>query len=123
MEAAKNALAIRLKAASDGVVDINEKMLQAELFTQMMAQRLYPVTLGGMMPRRYIGDAGFLRQMKCLFRHFTADIGINLHADGLLEVILRRTSAPGDTPDRLVRIAQQQRCAPQHALQMIAESL
>src|SRR5690606_32256144 len=89
----------------------------------MMAQRLNSVTFGGMMTGGQVGNTGFLRQMKCLLRHFTTDIGINLHVDSLLEIILSCSGTPGNTSDWFCCIPKQQRCTPEGALQMITKSL
>ncbi|MNN64807.1 hypothetical protein D3C81_1802690 [compost metagenome] len=51
------------KNCSDGIIDINEMMLQTKAARQMFTQSLHAVALSCMMTTGKIGSTAFARQM------------------------------------------------------------
>lgn len=65
----------------------------------MLAQCLYAIAFGRMVPGRNEGHAGLTRHMHILLGNLTGQECIHPQRHRLLEIVLRRTAAPGDAPD------------------------
>src|SRR5690606_23007620 len=92
-----------------------------ELLSQMIAQRLDPVTLGGMMAGSVEIDSAFPRDMNGGLGYFPGDEGIDSQRHGFLDVALRRAGAPGDTLDRAAVAIDEQRLAAQRDVQLLGQ--
>ena len=77
------------------IIYIDETEIERAVCTQMLAQRLYTVTLCHMMAGSEIMNPRFAREMRGALGYFTTDIGIDTGVGGDIDVILRRTGAPG----------------------------
>lgn len=66
------------------------------MFRQVIAQCLRAITLGRMMPRSEIVNAGLARHVHGLFGNFTAQVSIHPQRLGLLDIALRRAGTPGN---------------------------
>jgi hypothetical protein len=74
----------------------------------VFAQRLHPIALGGMVPRRDEGDAGFLCNMHVLLGNLAGKESVHAKFDSLHEITLRRTGTPCNAAYGLFRISDHQ---------------
>lgn len=75
----------------------------------MFGQSLDAVALGGVVAAGQVGHAGFPGQVHHGLRHFAGDKGIHPQGDGLFKIALGATAAPGQSGDRLLGLANDQR--------------
>src|SRR5690606_25904122 len=87
----------------------------------MIAQRLDPVTLGGMMAGSVEIDSAFPRDMNGGLGYFPGDEGIDSQRHGFFDVALRCACAPGDTLDRAAVATDEQRLAAQRDVQLLGQ--
>ena len=80
-------------------------MLERKARSDVFAERLDAVSLGGMMARGDVRNAGLACEMHRLLGNLARDIGIDAQAHGVFEITLRRARAPGDPPHDFVPIA------------------
>ena len=103
-------------------VDINELMSDTKFLCDMLAQCLYPISLGGMMPGRNKSNAGLAGFMNGSLGNFPGDKRIYTQTNSLIEIILSTAGTPGYARHRLQILADYQRLAPQDAFDIHAQS-
>lgn len=84
-------------------------MRESEALREMLAERLDPITLAGMMARRDKCDIRFAREMHSLFRSLAGNISVNRERDRLLETVLRRAGAPRDAAHLALLVTDRER--------------
>src|ERR1035437_7316202 len=103
--------------------NVDEPVLQAEARRQMLAQSLYAIFSRGVMTRGDESHPRLARQIHLLLGNFPAEVGIGTQFDGFLEKSLRRTCAPGNSPDFPRGIADHQRFAAQPMFDVQGEGI
>src|SRR5690606_38599971 len=101
------------RTSSERVVTVDEQVLDGETPRQIVAQRLHPITLGGMVPGRDEGHAVFLRTVEGLLGGFPGQIQVNSGGNRLVDVTLAAAGAPAD-PSHHASPLNQQRFATEH---------
>ena len=96
-------------------------MSDTKFLRDMLAQCLYPVSLGGMVPGCNKSNAGLAGFMNGSLRNFAGDKRIYTQTDSLIEIILSAAGTPGYVRHRLQILADYQRWAPQHAFDIHAQ--
>src|SRR5687768_17017541 len=82
----------------NGIVDLDETMLDSEAQSEVRPERLHAVALGGVMPGGDVGDAAFAREVHRLLRNLAAHEGVDAEAHRVFEIALRGAGAPCDPP-------------------------
>src|SRR3979490_1466370 len=90
-------------------------MFKGKAACQIIAQRLYAIALGGMVPRRDKADGVLSRAVESLFGGFAAQVQIHTGFHRATDRALPASRAPTDTADHVTAF-DQQRLAPKHIL-------